>query len=58
MEKIYSCEEVAERYGVKLQTVWSWIRKCKLAAIKVGKEYRIRESDLVRFELRNIVGEE
>ena len=50
MKKIYSCEEVAEKYGVKLQTVWWWIRSKRLAAIKVGKFYRIREADLKKFE--------
>lgn len=51
MEKIYSCAEVAERYGVKVTTVWEWIRIGKLAAIAIGgKRYRVKESDLNRFE--------
>ncbi len=50
MSKIYNCEEVSERYNVKLITVWDWIRKKKLPAIKIGREYRIKEEDLKAFE--------
>ncbi|MCQ4934998.1 helix-turn-helix domain-containing protein [Anaerotignum propionicum] len=47
---MYNCEEVAERYNVKLITVWSWIRDKKLPAMKIGREYRIKEEDLTAFE--------
>ena len=58
MEKYLNCQQVADRYNVKLITVWDWIRKKKLPAIKIGKEYRIRVSDLERFEkARQTVGE-
>lgn len=50
MDKLYTCEAVAERYSVKLTTVWDWIRKGVLGAIKIGRQYRIRESDLEAFE--------
>ena len=50
MEKFYSCEQVAERYGVKVATVWAWIREKKLSAVKIGGGYRVRESDLAAFE--------
>lgn len=50
MEKLYTCEEIAERYGVQVITVWDWIRKKKLPAIKVGKSYKVQENDLKRFE--------
>lgn len=50
MSKMYTCEEIAERYGVKIITVWDWIRKKKLPALKLGKEYRVRDEDIKVFE--------
>lgn len=50
MSQMFTCEEVAERYKVKVITVWDWIRKKKLSAIKLGREYRISEEDLASFE--------
>lgn len=51
MEKLYTCEEVAERYGVNTATVKEWIRRKELPAIKVTpKIIRIREIDLAEFE--------
>lgn len=50
MAQMFTCEEVAERYKVKVITVWGWIRQKKLGAIKLGREYRITEDDLVEFE--------
>lgn len=50
MSKLYTCEEIANRYSVKLITVWDWIRKKKLPAVKIGREYRIREEDVKEFE--------
>ena len=45
MSKLYRCDEVADRYGVKTLTVWDWIRKGRLTAIKMPKGYRISEED-------------
>lgn len=53
MEKFYSCEQVAERYAVKVATVWAWIREKKLSAVKIGKSYRVKENDLAAFEKEN-----
>ena len=50
MADLYTCAEVAQRYGVEKITVWDWIRKRRLGAIKIGKEYRISEDDLRQFE--------
>lgn len=50
MTKLYTCEEVAERYGVRINTVWEWIRRKKLVAYKVGKAYRISEEHIKDFE--------
>lgn len=47
---MYNCEEIAKHYNVKTITVWSWVREKKLPAIKIGREYRIKEEDLKIFE--------
>ena len=56
MEKFFSCEEIAMRYSVKTTTVWEWIRRGDLPAIKIGKQYRIRASDLEEFERNDRTG--
>ena len=53
-EKIFTCEEIAERYQVQKTTVWTWIRTGRLRAIKLGKVYRIKECDLMSFEQANL----
>lgn len=49
MAKMYTCDEVAERYKVKVITVWDWIRQHKLNAIKLGREYRICKDKTIDF---------
>ena len=41
MDQYLTCKQVAENFGVKTITVWSWVRDGKLNAIKIGKLYRI-----------------
>ena len=53
MEKFLTCEDVATRYNVKINTVWRWVREKKLAAIKTGKKYAFRLQDLEKFEDEN-----
>lgn len=50
MSKLYTCDEVAKRFSVQTRTVWDWIRADKLVAIRIGREYRIKEEDLKAFE--------
>lgn len=50
MEKLYRCEEVANRYEVQITTVYDWIRKKNLPALMIGKSYMVQESDLKQFE--------
>lgn len=53
MKDLFSCLDVANRYGVSLATVWRWIRSKRLPAMKIGKVYRVRSSDLDFFESKN-----
>lgn len=50
MPKFYTCEEVAEIYRVKTITVWDWVRKKKLSAIKTGRNYLVSEESIKAFE--------
>lgn len=52
MEKFLTCEQVAERYGVKVCTVREWIKGGKLPALKMAGAagYRIKLTDLADFE--------
>lgn len=45
----YSTEDIAEILGVPKRSVQAWIRRRELTALKLGREYRIRESDLQEF---------
>ena len=48
-EKFYTIEQVAEMLQVVYLTVYRWIQDGKLKAVKAGKQYRIRQSDLDKF---------
>lgn len=58
MDPVYNCQQVAERYGVTLKTVWVWIREKRLGAVKAGKSYAVRQSDLEAFEAANATRKE
>jgi excisionase family DNA binding protein len=45
--------EVAEQLGVSDQTVYNWIRARRIAALKMGRLLRIRQSELERFVAAN-----
>lgn len=49
MEKIYTLKEVAHLLQVNVITVRRWIQDEKLKAVKLGKEYRVKETDLKEF---------
>ena len=42
-------KEVAEKFGVHEQTVYRWVYKGKLKAIKVGGGLRVTEEQLKEF---------
>ena len=49
MEKLLTAEEVADYLRVDRNTIYIWCREGELPAIKVGKEWRITQADLVTF---------
>lgn len=50
MDKLYTCSEVAQRYGVACATVYDWIRRKSLPAIRLDKGFRITQTDLELFD--------
>jgi len=57
MTKYFTVEQIAEMLQVHWQTVLTYIRKKELPALKLGKAYRISESDLNKFlESKRIEG--
>jgi excisionase family DNA binding protein len=44
-----SVEQVAERLGLHVRTVRGYIRSGRLAAVRIGKQYRIARADLDAF---------
>lgn len=47
-DRLLAVAEVSERTGFTAGAVRDWIKRSILAAVRVGKEYRIRETDLAR----------
>ncbi len=45
-EVLLTQTQVAEHLGLSLVTIGRWLRSGRLPGIKVGREWRIRESDL------------
>lgn len=52
--KIYGVSELSRFFGVKPKTIWEWCKKGKLPAFKIGKEWKIRVSDLNRTIIQRI----
>jgi excisionase family DNA binding protein len=44
--RFYSLEQVAERLGLQVRTVRSYVRSGRLKAIRIGKQYRVTRESL------------
>lgn len=44
--RLYSLEQVAERLGLQVRTVRSYVRSGRLKAIRIGKQYRVTRASL------------
>lgn len=47
-DKIYGVDDLAGFFGVTKKTIWEWCKRGKLPAFKIGKEWKVRVSDLNR----------
>src|SRR5271165_4481039 len=45
-KELYSVEQVAERLGLHVKTVRTYVREGRLKAVRIGKQYRIAREDL------------
>ncbi len=48
MEKYYTPEEIAANLKVSRKTIYNWIQKGHLKAVKIGHFWRVSESELNR----------
>jgi len=53
-DMLYSAERIAKFFGVAKKTAWHWCKAGKLPAFKIGKEWKVRVSDLQRMIDRKI----
>ncbi len=53
-ETIYGAEKLARFFGVTKQTVRDWCKKGKLPGFKIGKEWKVRVTDLQKMIERKI----
>ena len=49
METFYTSDEVAKMLKINRQTILRFIRENKIGAIKICREYRIKQSDLENY---------
>lgn len=47
--KLYSIDEIADILKVTQRTIYNYIKSGSLKAIKIGKYWRIKHSDLEQF---------
>jgi len=46
MEKIYTVPQVAEYLQISRSKMYDWVKKGKIPHVRIGRNVRIRESDL------------
>ncbi|MEV4612908.1 helix-turn-helix domain-containing protein [Kitasatospora sp. NPDC049258] len=55
-QQLYSVEQVADLLGLHVRTVRGYVRDGRLAAVRIGKQYRIAREDLESFTGRPVPG--
>ncbi len=49
MEKLLTTQEVADYLGLTRRTIYTYIESKTLPAVKIGKEWRIKKTELEAF---------
>ncbi len=57
-ETLLNVKQVAEYLQLKESTIYSWAQDGKIPAIKIGRTWRFRRSDLDSWLERHLKGEE
>ena len=52
-EKLLTVDQVAERLQLRPNTIRIYLREGRLPALKAGRVWRVRESDLLEFIARD-----
>jgi putative resolvase len=47
--RFYTVKEVCEVLKIKPLTVYRWLKAGKLKAVKIGKSYRVEQSEFEKF---------
>ena len=47
-ESLYSTSEVAVFFNVNRVTIYRWVKEGKIKAYKIGRHYKISDSEVVR----------
>lgn len=48
-KEFYTAKELADRLSVNVMTIYRYIKAKKITAYKIGKEFRIKQSDFNHF---------
>ena len=49
MEKLLTTQEVADYLGLTRRTIYTYIENKTLPAVKIGKEWRVKKTELEAF---------
>jgi len=49
MEKLLTTQEVADYLGLTRRTIYTYIKSKTLPAVKIGKEWRVKKTELEAF---------
>lgn len=53
-DTLYNAEKIARFFGVAKKTAYEWCKEGKLPAFKIGKEWKVRVSDLQKMIDRKV----
>ncbi|MFA4953323.1 MAG: helix-turn-helix domain-containing protein [Candidatus Pacearchaeota archaeon] len=52
-KEYYTTEEIAEHWKVEPRTIQREVRRGKLTAVRIGRQFRIKGENILEYETRN-----